>query len=126
VYVGLWVKGGRGKTETTGYEPFAAHAPVQWAFQGECDQEHGVIGFRVDQAAVVEGHDGRPAPYTLHPTSYTLHPAFCTQNPKPRHLHPESSLEKLTNSTFGVRVLDVRLRVDQAAVVEGRDGRAQV
>ena len=30
-----WLKGvGGGNRETTGYEPFALHAPIQWAMQG--------------------------------------------------------------------------------------------
>ena len=32
VWFGVWLKvGGGGERETTGYEPFAVHAPMQWA-----------------------------------------------------------------------------------------------
>ena len=30
-----------GESETTGYGPFALHAPIHWALLGGCDQEHG-------------------------------------------------------------------------------------
>jgi len=30
---------GERERETTGYEPFALHAPIQWAMLGVCDSE---------------------------------------------------------------------------------------
>ena len=52
--MGVWVKGGgERERETTGYEPFALHAPIQWAIQEYVTAEQGVIEWCGGETGIV-------------------------------------------------------------------------
>jgi len=82
--------GAEGEREKTGYEPFALHAPIQWAMLGRCDQAEGEID--CPRAYLADG----PLAHMYRVTSLTRkrNPLAPYRRPMPRVLEGSQGVER--------------------------------